>query len=57
MFDQIGRDSDFMTYQEFIERLRVDLNDPDMTICDGAAPQSEEEYQTILGLLGGFSVE
>jgi len=53
MFDQIGKDSDFMTYQEFIERLRVDLNDPDMTIYDGAAPQSEDEYQVMLGLLGG----
>ncbi|MFD1455191.1 hypothetical protein ACFQ44_05760 [Levilactobacillus lanxiensis] len=53
MFDQIGKDSDFMTYQEFIERLRVDLNDPDMTIYDGAAPQNEDEYQVMLGLLGG----
>lgn len=50
MFDRMNRDSEYMSYKEFIERLRVDLDDPDFFMFDGAAPNDEDEYQTMLAL-------
>lgn len=41
-------DNDFMTYNQLIERLRVDLDDPTFFAFDLAVPHSEEEYQNSL---------
>lgn len=41
-------DTDFITYQELVERLRKDLNDPDFGAFDLAVPHNEEEYQQVL---------
>lgn len=39
------QDTDFMTLKEFIERLRIDLNDPNFDMYDMPVPRSESEYQ------------
>ncbi|MCI2961056.1 hypothetical protein [Pediococcus pentosaceus] len=41
-------DNDFMTYQELIERLRKDLNEPNFFAYDLFVPHDEEEYKEVL---------
>lgn len=41
-------DNDFMTYNQLIKRLRIDLNNPDFFVFDLAVPHNEEEYQRSL---------
>jgi len=41
-------DSDFMTFNDFITRLRKDLNDSDFFAYDLRAPKNENEYQDYL---------
>lgn len=43
-------DSDYMTFREYLARLRKDLNDPDFAVFDDRAAESEEEYQVKLDL-------
>lgn len=38
------RDSDYMTFYEYLDRLRKDLNEPTLHAMEGKAPDSEEEY-------------
>ncbi|HIW72409.1 MAG TPA: hypothetical protein H9875_07270 [Candidatus Levilactobacillus faecigallinarum] len=38
------RDSDYMTFYEYLDRLRKDLNEPTLHAMEGKAPSSEEEY-------------
>ncbi|NVO88907.1 hypothetical protein HWN39_10495 [Lactobacillus rhamnosus] len=42
--------SDFMTLEQFVTRVRKDLNDPDLTFYDTPVPRNEEEYQQELKL-------
>lgn len=48
--DNLYSDSDFITLDDFLKRLRKDLNDPDFFAYDITSPQSEEEYQQLLSL-------
>lgn len=41
-------ETDFMSYRELIERLRVDLDSPSFFGFDLQVPNNEEEYQTQL---------
>lgn len=50
MYPESSPDSDYMTYSEYMTRLRQDLRDPDFSILDGCAPHNEDEYQTMLSL-------
>lgn len=50
MYPESSPDSDYMTYSEYMKRLRQDLGDPDFSILDGCAPHNEEEYQTMLAI-------
>ncbi|HIW72411.1 MAG TPA: hypothetical protein H9875_07280 [Candidatus Levilactobacillus faecigallinarum] len=50
MYPDYSLDSDYMTYEEYLTRLRKDLNDPEFAIIDGRAPENEDEYQTMLGI-------
>ncbi|KJW12836.1 hypothetical protein VC81_03960 [Levilactobacillus spicheri] len=43
-------DSDYMTFEEYLTRLRKDLNNPDFAVLDDRAAESEEEYQVKLAL-------
>lgn len=46
--DNVYSDSEFITFDDFIKRLRSDLNDPDFFAYDLRAPKSEDEYQDYL---------
>ncbi|MFD1455190.1 hypothetical protein ACFQ44_05755 [Levilactobacillus lanxiensis] len=46
-----SRDSDYMTFYEYLNRLRKDLNAPDFSAMEGKAPDSEEEYLNNLKIL------
>jgi len=46
--DDVYSDSGFITFDDFMKRLRADLNDPDFFAYDLRAPRSEEEYQDYL---------
>lgn len=40
----------FMTLEQFVARVRKDLNDPKISFMDMPVPRNEEEYQSSLGL-------
>lgn len=40
----------FMTLEQFIARVRKDLNDPKVSFMDMPVPRNEEEYQSALDL-------
>lgn len=46
----IYSDSDYMTFDDFLARLRKDLNDPDFFAYDLTAPRNEEDYQKLLSI-------
>lgn len=50
MYPESSLDSDYMTYSQYITRLRQDLGDPDFSIIDGCAPHNENEYQIMLSI-------
>jgi len=41
-------DSNYMTFEEFINKVRIDLNDSDFMVFDMPAPKNEKQYQEFL---------
>lgn len=48
--NRMSLDSEYMTFEEFIERMKKDLNESDFSVIDCAAPNNEEDYQKLLEL-------
>lgn len=48
--DNCYKDNDFMTFAEFMTRLRKDLDAPNLHVSDIVTPDNEEKYQKYLVL-------
>lgn len=48
------RDTDFMTMEEFLRRLRLELHDPEFSFLDDSAPHNQHEYDVILSIFKTF---
>lgn len=46
--NNVYTDSDYMTFKDFLARLRKDIDDPDFFAFDLKVPENEEQYQDML---------